>query len=191
MYLIVDTETTGLPPDWNLPARATNNWPRIVQVAWITIDVAGTAAPMQTRLIKPSGFQIPLEATRVHGITTADALDRGLELKPVLDEILIEVQHASVVVAHNIAFDIPVLAAEFIRAGFINPFTRKATLCTMKGSANHCRIPGRYDDYKWPSLIELHTALFGSAFDGAHDAGRDCMACLKCFLRLRELGVMR
>ena len=34
MFLIFDTETTGLPKRWDAPISDTNNWPRIVQLAW-------------------------------------------------------------------------------------------------------------------------------------------------------------
>ncbi len=34
MYLIFDTETTGLPKRWDAPITDTDNWPRAVQIAW-------------------------------------------------------------------------------------------------------------------------------------------------------------
>ena len=33
MYLIFDTETTGLPKRWDAPLNDLDNWPRCVQVA--------------------------------------------------------------------------------------------------------------------------------------------------------------
>jgi len=38
MMLFFDTETTGLPRDWNAPITQTNNWPRMVQLAWLQYD---------------------------------------------------------------------------------------------------------------------------------------------------------
>ena len=35
IYLFFDTETTGLPKSWKAPVTDTENWPRIVQIAWI------------------------------------------------------------------------------------------------------------------------------------------------------------
>ena len=35
MYLFFDTETTGLPRRWNAPVTDVDNWPRLVQLAWI------------------------------------------------------------------------------------------------------------------------------------------------------------
>jgi DNA polymerase-3 subunit alpha len=34
MYLIFDTETTGLPKRWDAPITDTDNWPRCIQIAW-------------------------------------------------------------------------------------------------------------------------------------------------------------
>jgi hypothetical protein len=59
------------------------------------------------------------------------------------------------------------------------------TFCTMLSSVEVCRLPGRYGDYKWPRLAELHQHLFGADFAGAHDAAADVMACLRCYFALR------
>ena len=42
MYLIFDTETTGLPRDFKAPITDTDNWPRCVQIAWQLHDEWGT-----------------------------------------------------------------------------------------------------------------------------------------------------
>jgi len=34
MFLIFDTETTGLPKNFNAPITDVDNWPRCVQIAW-------------------------------------------------------------------------------------------------------------------------------------------------------------
>ncbi|MFR6285749.1 MAG: hypothetical protein ACLUN1_18295 [Odoribacter splanchnicus] len=41
MYLFFDTETTGLPKQWNAPVTDLENWPRLVQLAWIMYDDRG------------------------------------------------------------------------------------------------------------------------------------------------------
>jgi uncharacterized protein YprB with RNaseH-like and TPR domain len=35
MYLFFDTETTGLPKNWKAPVTDLNNWPRLVQFAFL------------------------------------------------------------------------------------------------------------------------------------------------------------
>ncbi len=41
MYLVFDTETTGLPKKWNAPLSDLDNWPRCVQLAWQLHDAKG------------------------------------------------------------------------------------------------------------------------------------------------------
>ena len=42
--------------------------------------------------------------------------------------------------------------------------------------------------FKWPTLEELHTYVFGFSYEGAHDAGRDLEACARSFFKLLEAG---
>ena len=41
MFLIFDTETTGLPRSYSAPLTDFDNWPRMVQVAWQLHDAQG------------------------------------------------------------------------------------------------------------------------------------------------------
>ena len=41
MFLIFDTETTGLPKKWNAPISDSANWPRCIQLAWQLHDNNG------------------------------------------------------------------------------------------------------------------------------------------------------
>ena len=56
MYLIFDTETTGLPKKWGAPVSDLDNWPRCVQIAWQLHDGLGTCIEHQDFLIKPKDF---------------------------------------------------------------------------------------------------------------------------------------
>lgn len=38
MYLFFDTETTGLPKSWKAPVTDLNNWPRMIQLAFLPFD---------------------------------------------------------------------------------------------------------------------------------------------------------
>lgn len=189
MYLFFDTETTGLPRNFKAPVSDLANWPRVVQIAWLITDEGGKEVKGVEYIIKPDGFNIPAEASRIHGITTERAAADGVGLKPVLDEIAADISKASVLFAHNIQFDEKILGAEFLRAGARNHLDGKARKCTMQASTDYCRIPGPYGN-KWPKLQELHERLFHNGFDGAHSALADVRACAKCFFELRRLGVM-
>lgn len=43
MYLFFDTETTGLPKNYKAPASDSDNWPRLVQIAWSIYDAEGNS----------------------------------------------------------------------------------------------------------------------------------------------------
>ena len=86
MYLFFDTETTGLPKRWNAPVTDVDNWPRLVQLAWIVYDDQGQIMKTRDVMVRPEGFTIPFEASRVHGITTAIALEKGWPIQEVMEE---------------------------------------------------------------------------------------------------------
>ena len=189
MYLFFDTETSDLPKNWKAPASNTANWPRIVQLAWVMCDSDGNVLTSANRLIKPDGFTIAPGAFKVHGISTEFAQKNGVPLLPVLAEFSDAAKSATVLVAHNISFDSTIVSAEYIRAKLANPIAKKTQRCTMKESTDYCRLPGKYG-YKWPTLTELYATLFDQEFEDAHDAISDCLVCMQCYFRLRELGVM-
>lgn len=187
MYLFFDTETTGLPRNWKAPVTDVNNWPRMIQLAYLIYDLDGSRLAERNHIIKPSGFTIPHDASRIHGITTERALEEGEDLKTVLDEFSEFAENSSCLVAHNMSFDEKIVGAELIRNRMANCVMEKKKICTMEISTNFCRIEGPYG-YKWPKLPELHFKLFGTSFDDAHDAYADINATAKCFWELKKLG---
>ncbi|MBD3289860.1 3'-5' exonuclease [candidate division KSB1 bacterium] len=190
MYLVFDTETTGLPKNWKAPLNDLNNWPRMVQIAWVLYDEQGIELEAANYIIKPNGFEIPYEAQRVHGISTVRALKEGVELNRALMEFTEAMKKAKYLVAHNISFDEKIVGAEFIRENIIfNNMGTIKKLCTKELSTNYCRIPGNYG-YKWPNLSELYITLFKTGFEEAHNAETDVRACAKCFFELIKRKVI-
>lgn len=59
MYLFFDTETTGLPRNWKAPVTDLDNWPRMVQIAWVLSDNTGNRIETKDFIIKPEGYIIP------------------------------------------------------------------------------------------------------------------------------------
>ena len=188
MKLFFDTETTGLPKRYNASIEDLDNWPRIVQIAWLKYDDSGNFLSEHEYIIKPNGFEIPESASRIHGITTKKALDLGVNLKPVLKEFSSEINKADKIIAHNISFDEKIVLSEFFRNNIKHNLNITPKICTMQSSTNYCKIPGRYGKYKWPNLIELHNFLFNCNFESAHNALADVQACAKCYFELKRLG---
>ena len=186
MILIFDTETTGLPRDWNAPMSDLDNWPRLVQLAWQLHEPSGKLVSRGNIIVKPDGFSIPFNAAKIHGITTERAERDGSDLLEVLDAFQEDLAKAKYIVGHNIEFDINIVGAELIRSERAPELlTDKNAIDSKDESTEYCAIPGgRGGKFKWPTLTELHTKLFGVGFDEAHDAAYDVDATSKCFFGL-------
>lgn len=189
MYLIFDTETTGLPRDYNAPMSDVDNWPRLVQLAWQLHDGKGKLISNHSYIIRPEGFTIPYNAEKVHGISTQRALKEGHDIKQILGIFESDVQKAKYLVGHNVEFDVNVVGSEYFRAEATMPLTAEQ-LDTKDISTDFCAITGgRGGKFKWPTLTELHEKLFGKGFDDAHDAAYDVDATARCFFGLITQGV--
>ncbi len=186
MYLIFDTETTGLPKRWDAPLTDSDNWPRCIQIAWQVHDEMGRLIENQDYLIKPDGFDIPYDSERIHGISTDLAREQGIPLDEVLDKFNKALQQSKFVVGQNVGFDINIMGAEFIRRDFENSLQEMPVLDTCtETTAELCKIPGgRGGKFKLPTLTELHEFLFDEAFAEAHNATADVEATTRCFLEL-------
>ncbi|GGD47546.1 DNA polymerase III subunit alpha [Muriicola marianensis] len=186
MYLIFDTETTGLPKRWNAPVTDVDNWPRCVQLAWQLHDEMGELIEQQDFLIQPEGFDIPFDAEQIHGISTELAAKDGIPLLEALELFNGALEKASFVVGQNVGFDINITGAEFHRAGIDTKLLELPVLdtCTEETAAL-CQIPGgRGGKFKLPTLTELHEHLFHDSFAEAHNAAADVEATSRCFFEL-------
>lgn len=184
--IFFDTETTGKPRSRSASLRDLDNWPRIVQVAWLLTDDNGLETSCQSMIVRPEGFTIPSDATRIHGISTERAIREGVPLRSALSSLRSALQTADTVVAHNYEFDYMVTAAEFLRLSMLDPFEGRRHFCTMKSGAPLTRIPGPRGDFKWPTLSELHAHLFGAPPAVAHDALADVRSCARCYEAMRS-----
>lgn len=191
MYIIFDTETTGLPKSWNAPITDTDNWPRVVQLAWQLHDEMGRLIEAKDYLISPDGFDIPYDSEQIHGISTALAVTHGTTLKDVLDQFNIALGNAKFAVGQNLKFDTNVLGCEFHRSGIGTPMTGMPVLDTCtEVTAELCKLPGgRGGRFKLPTLSELHSFLFEESFVEAHNATADVEATARCFFELMRQSV--
>ncbi|MEQ6123179.1 DNA polymerase III subunit alpha [Pseudotenacibaculum sp. MALMAid0570] len=189
MYLIFDTETTGLPKSWNAPITDTDNWPRCIQIAWQLHDEMGNLLEHNDFLVQPDGFNIPYDAERIHGISTDLAAEQGIPLDEGLELFKEALSKTKFIVGQNVGFDVNIMGCEFHRLGVENNLTELPVLDTCtEHTALLCQIPGgRGGKFKLPTLTELHNHLFGVGFDEAHNATADVEATTRCFLELIRL----
>lgn len=190
MYLIFDTETTGLPRNWNAPITDTDNWPRCIQIAWQLHDEMGRVIEHQNFMVIPDGFNIPFDAEKVHGISTELALQQGIALKEGLEIFNKALSKTKFVVGQNVGFDLNIMGCEFHRMGIQTNLNKLPVLDTCtEVTASLCQIPGgRGGKFKLPTLTELHEFLFGVGFFEAHNATADVEATTRCFFELIRKG---
>lgn len=181
MFLFFDVETTGLPRRRNAPVTELENWPRVVSVAWRTVDSRDRVISEKHFVVRPDGFRIPEEASRIHGITDLKARESGVPFAVVSRWLLRDLKKAEVrhLVAHNLEFDRPILTAEFLRSGQGDPFSGLSGHCTMQLAA------GRLG-WRRISLSDACRQFLGRGHEDAHHALADVRACCDLFFALRR-----
>ncbi len=186
MFLIFDTETTGLPRNWNAPLTDSDNWPRCIQIAWQLHDAMGNMIEHEDYLIQPEGFNIPFDAEKIHGISTELAQKEGIPLAEMMQKFSAVLEKTKFLVGQNVGFDLNIMGAEFLRLNQVNVLPNFPVLDTCtETTAQLCQIPGgRYGKFKLPTLSELHAFLFDTSFAEAHNATADVEATTRCFFEL-------
>lgn len=118
------------------PIARLDNWPRVVQLAWILTDFEGRVISERQYLIQPGRWRMQPGALRVHGITIGHARRHGRPLAEVLNRFALDLLQTDSVIGHNVQFDQKILGAEFLRVGQTNPLQKRHAQCTMKMGAS-------------------------------------------------------
>ena len=184
-----DTETTGLPIDYDASYTDIDNWPRLVQLSWIVYN-DNVVVSRCNKIIKPVGFTIPLETTNVHDISTQYAIEEGQKAENVLRLFLEDTNGADVLIGHNIKFDLNIILSELFRLNIENAIDKIEVLDTMLLSVDYCEIPSKKYGFRYPKLIELYNKLFSESFDNMHNAMADVEATAKCFWAMLDRGII-
>lgn len=226
--LLLDTETNGLPKNRYAPISEPGNWPAILQLSWTEFTVIPAAAAGGTTTLRQEFTRnigltlhpsIPWDAgaAAIHGVSEAEAR-RGTPPARAFQELAEALRRCTVVVAHNMSFDKPVIRAaayaEWLRSNSSGELVRDGNtslreiwpvtgqiqeLCTMKETRDLVRIPSPYDPtsgkFKVPKLNELYTWLFGHPYDisGAtlHSSISDTHCLEQCVRMMLRRGILR
>ncbi|MFA5354825.1 MAG: 3'-5' exonuclease [Thermodesulfovibrionales bacterium] len=193
-FLYVDTETTDKVPG------------QIAQLAVIAADAEGKVESARNFFFSVGSMSPGAEA--IHHLSPAvlQGLSQGRAFGDCLYDLAMLFFAGHTFTAHNAAFDLRFVRAEFARHQV--DYTPK-TLCTMKAMTPICRLPGLYKGtYKWPrveealrwlkiapeTVLERARCLFhvdpvlagaGCSF-GFHDARFDVTAVMLIHQWLRE-----
>lgn len=155
-FAVVDFETTGILPSYHH---------RVVEIGVTHVEDDGTISSRWETLINP---ERDLGPQRIHGIHAADVLDA-----PTFSDVaaeFAELLQGRVFAAHNAAFDLRFLQAEFERAGYWldggTPHVCTMTLGSRFGLGGSC------------SLSHACTT-YGIEIGHAHSAGADSFAAAR------------
>jgi DNA polymerase III epsilon subunit-like protein len=194
-YLIVDTETNGLPNEYSFDINNVENWPEMLQIAWQLYDQNFNLVKEKAFFINHEEINLQNDALKINGISADILKNEGQNIKKVLPDFFYDLSASCIVVGHNIEFDLNIIHAEAIRhnidlKAWIYDWTTKTivfenlqTFCTMKNTTELVGIP-HLSGFKFPTLMELYQKLFVHKFSDSHDALSDVKATAKCFKEL-------
>ena len=187
------------------------SWPSIIQLSYILYD---TNNPKEAKIFNkyidiPDDIKITAESMKIHHITkskikAASSLNKA-KIYDALNEFMLDVSQADVVVAHNVQFDRKMIVAELTRLQknkkeFIPEI--KAMMndshfdCTMEKTKSICKLKKKFEykdkktgkqkyfyKMKLPKLIEAYNHFFGYEPnpDAMHDAIIDAVICLRVY----------
>jgi len=193
LALFYDTETTGLPL-FNEPSEDPRQ-PHIVQLGAVLVDMdsRNSIASLDV-IVRPNGWTIPEEVSKVHGITTEHALAVGVP-ESLAVGLFMELCSGRLRIAHNEQFDARILRIALLRhepdASTADEWKSGAAKCTAQLSTPICKLPptermraaGR-NHHKTPNLGEAYRHFTGSELVGAHSAMVDVRACMAVYFAI-------
>ena len=166
---VVDTETTGL-----------SKTRRLVELGVVCFDDNGKNIDSWSVIIKPDNFEIPIDATNIHHITTKFALTNGVSIQSAFDQCNQILRRVKLIVGHNLPFDLHTLAIEICHLQFGHPIADQL-----------CYIP-RYDTHEMSKRIlgrsakldELYTILTKNPPTNMHRVIDDILMTKKVYDQL-------
>ncbi len=179
-YVVLDTETTGLPDKKGLPDIVTLGM-TVVKDRSIIEATEFSIRPQRT---------ITKEAEAIHGISN----EQASSFKPFDSQWpeIAELFHNQLVVIHNASFDWPVLLDHLKRYGLEQPKTR-GVFCSQKAAIPWAQANNLECSYRGPSLDTLTKLLdvedLRKAKKGAHGAKIDSQQTACVVEKLRWLAL--
>ncbi|WP_439883333.1 3'-5' exonuclease [Pontibacter sp. MBLB2868] len=183
--IFIDTETTGIPVNWNAPYSDDKSWPHSVQVAWFLFTREGVKVKSENHYILEPELEISPASQRIHGITQDFLQEHGKAREQVFRLLAHDLQkYKPLVVGHFMKLDYHMLGVGFHRANLPNPLLNLPSFCTMEASANFF-LP---QPKNFMHLGELYERLFQAPLERQHDAAADAEATAACFFKLMQQG---
>lgn len=206
LFLVYDTETTGLAPNLkSMPRYDTLNiWPYIVQLSYLVYDTdKNTIEHISDSIIKlHESITISEVSTSVHGITKEISQQKGIPILSALNDFIKWVDKCDLIIAHNIEFDRKMIITEIMRLpGETSPQLKKKksfndvitnykkNYCTMMTAKPLCNIKAftkkdKREYVKFPTLTETCKHLYNFEPRNMHNSLNDIIICTLCFYKL-------
>jgi DNA polymerase III epsilon subunit-like protein len=180
MFLVVDTETTGLPY-WNQSGNFKSQ-ARIMQLAAFLMDEKFAEVASFVVLLKPTidWPDVHPMAYEAHGLSKELCEAYGVPQAIGMGMLDAFMQRAAIRVAHNLKFDSFMIDVESERLD-APKFDWTRGICTMRASSALYRTKFPSKKGQGPNLAEMYNFAFDTEFDNAHDAMADCKAAACVF----------
>jgi DNA polymerase-3 subunit epsilon len=187
-----DTETTGLP-NWKTRSDDPSQ-PHLVQLSAIQCDLETEKILNEFDVIvKPDGWEIPEEVSKIHGITQEIAIEKGIpEVEAV--QMLLTLTSDSLRCAHNRTFDQRIIRIALKRYPDFNEkyiaiwSGKDDFFCTMLKAKPIMRmLPRNKYGFKSPKLEEAYKYFCGKELgDQAHNSKFDTQACMEVYFAMKK-----
>ncbi len=183
-FLFVDTETSGLPKNWQAP-YGSKGWPYVVQIAWIIFSADGTEIKKENHYIKNIDFKIKKSAQKIHHITAEFLEQKGEDKRNVMMKLAADLKkYQPLIVGHFVELDIHMINSAFFRLSMDNPIKDLPKFCTMKASAKYVLNPS----FEYLKLNRFYKTLFNRRPENLHNALGDSILCAEVFFELLRRG---
>lgn len=195
MLLAYDCESTGLI-DFKKPSNDPCQ-PHIIQVAAILIDDDGVEQERMNEYVKPDGWELPEEITKLTGITQEKLLAEGKPIAEVVAKFIELWRKCNLCIAHNDSFDRRLFRIEMARlfgkVELLEEWKQAPYFCTMKESTAIINLPptakmiaAGFLKPKSPKLEEAFEFYFQKKPEISHDAMADVESTLAIYLKMTE-----
>jgi len=201
--LFIDLETTGIVKNhWEV--KHEDKYPdykklkiydkaRIVSIGWLCVKEYDyfyqiTLDDINEKIIKPEGFQIPIESINIHGISNEEANIKGTKIKKILKKVGKKIKKCDYIIGYNIYYDINVLLSELYRKKrkkiikkILKMKEEKKIICLGEISSKEAQPDGwiKYNNYQMPKQTEVYKKCFNKELPNAHNAKSDVLAMIQ------------
>jgi DNA polymerase III epsilon subunit-like protein len=188
MYLIFDVSGTEKPKEYKANFSDIHLWPKLVHVSWILLDK--DLKPMEDfdYIVRKEDRAYSKAVMNFAKIDEEDIEKKGKPIEEILLKFNESLDKCQYLIAHNKNINANILAAEYLRNTIEIKHFKKEPICIMQEGTYITKLPTKYGTFKWPSLVELHAALFNSTFTPPNNARADVIAAARCFIKMMKSG---